>query len=287
MRALVRRLGTACLLCLAVPGCVSSLGSPTSSSRSLLDSFVFHPAPYPQGDWNPNDLRFEDAWFQAADGTRLHGWYCPAPDARAVVLYCHGNAGNVTSRYWPLKLLVEKLNVSVLCFDYRGYGKSEGTPTEDGILGDARAARRWLAERSGVAEADIVLLGNSLGGAVAVHLAARDGARGLVLENTFTSVPDVAASKVGSIPVQLSMKTRLDSLAKIGRYRGPLLQTHGDADRVVPFELGRKLFAAANPPKRFVAVPGGGHNGPPSREYVQALAEFLHSLPASPVEVAE
>jgi fermentation-respiration switch protein FrsA (DUF1100 family) len=256
-------------------GCLSPSGSLASVERS----FVFHPAPYPQGDWRADDLVHEEAWFQAADGTRLHGWYCPAANPRAVLLYTHGNAGNVTDCKGAARLLQEKLGVSVLVFDYRGFGRSEGTPTEEGILADARAARRWLAARAGVAEGDIVLLGRSLGGGVAVDLAARDGARGLILENTFTSVPEVAARQVRPLPVSSLMQVRLDSLSKIRAYNGPLLQTHGDADRLIPFDLGKRLYEAANPPKRFIPVPGGGHNDPPPREYYRALDEFLAALP--------
>jgi fermentation-respiration switch protein FrsA (DUF1100 family) len=180
---------------------------------------------------------------------------------------------------WTLRLLQEKLGVSVLGFDYRGFGRSEGTPGEAGILADARAARRWLAGRAGVAESDIVLVGRSLGGAVAVDLAARDGARGLVLENTFTSIREVAAGKTWPLPSHWLLTTRLDSLARIGAYRGPLLQTHGDSDRVIPYQLGVRLFEAANHPKRFVRVPGGDHNDAPSVEYYRAMDELLASLP--------
>ncbi len=255
-------------------GCLSPSGPLASLERSL----VFHPAPYPQGDWEAADLVHEDAWFQAEDGTRLHGWYCPADNPRAIMLYLHGNAGNVTSCKWPAKILQEKLGVSVLVFDYRGFGRSEGTPSEAGLLADARAARRWLADRTGVLARDIVLLGRSLGGAVAVHLAALDGAPGLILENTFTSLPEVAANKVWPLPVGSLMQVRLDSLSKIGAYKGPLLQTHGDADRLVPFEQGKRLFEAANAPKRYVPAPGGGHNDAPPLEYYRALNEFLATL---------
>jgi fermentation-respiration switch protein FrsA (DUF1100 family) len=262
------------VLALLSAGCGSFAGSSAGLERSVL----FHPSRYPEGDWQALDLVHEDAWFQAEDGTRLHGWFCPARAPRAVVLFAHGNAGNVAGRKWPLRFLQEKMGVSVLCFDYRGFGRSEGTPSETGILADARAARRWLAQRTGIAETDIVLLGQSLGGAVAVDLAAHDGARGLILESTFTSVPEAASrhlSSAGSL-----VQTRLDSLARIASYHGPLLQTHGDADRVIPFDLGKKLFDAANSPKRFVRVPGGGHNDPPSAEYCRALDEFFAALAA-------
>ena len=172
------------------------------------------------------------------------------------------------------------MSASVLVFDYRGYGRSEGVPSQAGILEDARAARRWLAGRAGVPERDIVLVGNSLGGAVAVDLAARGGARGLVLENTFSSLAELTEWHFGRLASLLVTRT-LDSKSKIGSYAGPLLQTHGDADTVVPYESGRRLFDAANGPKRFVAIPGGDHNDPPTREYLVALERFLKALPAS------
>src|SRR5262249_10423890 len=184
------QLGMALVLGIAAAGCTSAYNPSSGSLAALERSMIYCPAPYPQGDWDAADLIHEDAWFQSQDGTRLHGWFCPAQNPRAVVLYTHGNAGNVAGLKWTARLLQEKLRVSVLVFDYRGYGRSAGTPSEEGILADARAARRWLAARTGVAERDLVLLGRSLGGAVAVDLAARDGARGLILENTFTSMTE-------------------------------------------------------------------------------------------------
>jgi len=256
-------------------GCVSA--PDFSSLKPLEASVVFQPARFPVGDWKPRNLHFEDAGIATQDGLRLHGWYCEGKSPGAAVLFAHGNAGNVTDCYWKLRYLTEKLGVSVLCFDYRGYGKSEGTPSEEGILKDARAARRWLAIRNGISEKDIVLLGSSLGGAVAVDLAAKDGARGLILESTFTSLPEVADSKRPKLGSAMSIQ--LDSLAKIRNYHGPLLQTHGDADRVVPIALGEKLFQAANQPKQFIRIKRGIHMGPPSPEYQLALAQFIKSLP--------
>ena len=139
------------------------------------------------------------------------------------MLFCHGNGGNITHRVDALKMLHRRAGVSVLIFDYRGYGRSEGKPSEAGVLADARAARAWLAAREKIAEADVVLMGESLGGAVAVDLAARDGARALVLESTFSSLPDVAAYHYPWLPVRWVMRTRFDSAGKIGDYHGPLL----------------------------------------------------------------
>lgn len=244
------------------------------SPLTFEESLVFQPRQAPDGDWTL-EPGTEDAWFQSPTGGKLHGWFAAPEHPRAVVLFLHGNTGNVTYFKNYARLFREKLNAAVLVFDYRGYGKSEGTPSEVGVLDDARAARRWLAGRCGVRESDVVLVGHSLGGGVAVDLAARDGARALVLWSTFTSLPDVAKSHVPLLPVRTVMRNRLDSLAKIHDYHGPLLQTHGDADRVVPYELGEKLFAAANEPKKFVRVPGGGHNDPPSREFLAALDRLL------------
>ncbi len=169
---------------------------------------------------------------------------------------------------------------SVLVFDYRGYGRSEGTPNEAGILADARAARAWLAGRAGIQADQVVLLGESLGGGVQVDLAASDGARGLILLGTFSSLPDVAAAHYPWwLPVRLLMRTRLDSLAKIGRYHGPLLQIHGDHDSIVPLACARRLFEAANEPKELVVIGGGDHNDPLSPRALQAIDQFLERLP--------
>lgn len=265
------------LCLLAASGCVAG-SSPSSPLQALEHSLIYHPAAYPRGRW-PDQSRYEDVWFEASDGVRLHGWFAEAPNPRAVVLHCHGNAGNVSGLDWLVPLYRDYLRTSILVFDYRGYGKSEGKPSEAGILADARAARRWLAQRTGLRETDIVLSGSSLGGGVAVDLAAHDGARGLILENTYTSMPELAATKSLFRPLVPLMTTRLDSIHKIRRYHGPLLQTHGDADRLIPFAIGKKLFDAANEPKHFIPVPGGGHNDLPSDEFVHALDRFFDALP--------
>jgi fermentation-respiration switch protein FrsA (DUF1100 family) len=245
-----------------------------------LERMMVYQAAGPQPeDWRPPGLQYEDAHFESADGTRLYGWYCPVANPRARVLYCHGNGGNITYLWPELRMLTERLNVSVMAFDYRGYGRSEGTPSERGLLADARAARSWFAEREQIPEEQIVLYGRSLGGAVAVDLASHDGARGLVLESTFTSLPAVANDLLPLWPGML-MYSRYSSIKKIGDYRGPLLHAHGDADPLVPFAQGERLFAAANDPKRFVRIEGEGHNWAAPEYYVQTLDEFFASLPA-------
>ena len=244
----------------------------------MENSLIFFPSRYPIGEWQPGGIEFEDAWFQSEDGTRLHGWYVPHPNPVATVLFCHGNAGNITHRDGVLEVLHDYVGASVLIFDYRGYGQSEGRPTGAGVLADARAARTWLAAREKISERDVVLMGESIGGAVAVDLAARDGARALVLESSFDALPEVAAYHYPWLPVRWLMRTRFDSAGAIGRYHGPLLQAHGDADTIVPLRCGRRLFEAANEPKRFILLPGHDHNDPMPRVYYDALASFLEGL---------
>ncbi len=244
----------------------------------IENMLIFIPSRHPEGVWQPAGLAVEDARFEADDQTRLHGWYVPCDDARAVVLYLHGNAGNITDRTDILRILHRDVGATVLILDYRGYGRSEGSPNERGILADARAARAWLAQREGIAEDQIVLLGRSLGGAVAVDLAAKDGARALVLESTFSSMPDVASHHYRWLRVRWLMRTRLDSASIIGAYHGPLLQSHGRADTIVPYRFGERLFEAANEPKQLITFPVGDHNAFPPNSYYKELAVFLDEL---------
>jgi fermentation-respiration switch protein FrsA (DUF1100 family) len=241
------------------------------------ESLVFFPAKYPAGDWQPHGFQFEDVWFTAEDETPLHGWFVPHDRPRATALFLHGNAGNITHRDDVLRAL-HNLGVAIMIVDYRGYGRSEGKPSEQGVLDDARSARTWLAERTGLSPNDIVLMGESLGGAVATILASESPARGLVVENSFSCVPDVAAFHYPWLPVRL-MRTRLDAVAAIKNYHGPLLQFHGDADTIIPIELGRRLFDAANQPKRFVTISGADHNDPRSPQFAEELNCFLGELP--------
>jgi fermentation-respiration switch protein FrsA (DUF1100 family) len=247
----------------------------------LLEKKMIFPAPrYPAGDWDPVGLQFEDVYFAAADGTRLHGWYLEHPTPKAYVLYSHGNGEHVAYVAPLLEQLREDLSVSVFAYDYRGYGRSEGSPSEKGVLSDGRAAHAWLAERAGIPPAQVVLMGRSLGGAVAVDLATTTGTRGLILESTFPSMPEVAAQFYWWAPVRLLMQTRLNSAAKIKNYSGPLLQSHGMNDEIIPVSLGRKLYnAAASANKRFIAMPGIGHNDWPAPQYYAELARFIDELP--------
>lgn len=265
------------LIAMAAAGGCASLG-PLSPLRPMEQAIVFQPAVHPAGDWSPAGLKFEDVWFESEDGTRLHGWLVDHPQPRGVALFCHGNGGNVTVLAELLQTLNSRHRLAVMTFDYRGYGRSAGQPSETGVIQDARAARKKLAERMKLPERDIILMGQSLGGAVAVDLAAADGARALVLSSTFTSLPAVGASHLPWLLPRWNMTMRMDSLAKIERYQGPVLISHGDADEVIPFSHGEALYAAVPGPKRFYREPGGKHNDPGTAAYRQVLEEFLASL---------
>jgi len=251
----------------------------------LLENTLLYPAPRfpdPRGDWEATYLPHEDVEFASADGTKLHGWLVEHPAPRGVLLYLHGNGDCIGFLGPYLKDLRDNHQLTVFAFDYRGYGKSAGSPVEAGILADGDAAQKWLAQRTGRPPADIILMGRSLGGCVAVDLAARNGARAIILQNTTTSMPDAAARIYWFLPVRLLMKNRYDSLTKISRYKGPLLQSHGTADELIPYELGQRLFAAAPcQPKQFFSISGAGHNDLEPAEYEAALAAFLAALPPS------
>jgi uncharacterized protein len=193
----------------ATPG-----AAPDQPKGPTLDELLlFFPAKYPEGNWEPKGLRFEDARFTAKDGTRIHGWYCPCEKPRAVLLLAHGNTGHLSYLSGLLQYFQNDLRVTTLAFDYRGYGRSDGVATVEGVLEDARAARSFLANRAGVKEAEIVLMGRSLGGAVVVQLAAENAPRGLVLESTFSSLGDVASHHYGAAASLLIPADRLNSAA--------------------------------------------------------------------------
>jgi fermentation-respiration switch protein FrsA (DUF1100 family) len=163
-------------------------------AMTFLETWLVYPVPPREdGDWQAAGLDHEDVWFESADGVRLHGWFVPNAGAKRAVLYCHGNGEHVAYNADLVAELRDALSASAFIFDYRGYGKSEGRPDEPGCIADGLAAQRWLANRVGIPTGDVVLMGRSLGGAVAVAAAARQGAHALVLESTFSRMTDVAA----------------------------------------------------------------------------------------------
>lgn len=253
---------------------------PKERPQSVEEMLLFFPSKYPSGNWNPAELRFKDVNFAADDGTKLHGWYCESEKPRGVVLLAHGNAGHVASRAEWLRYLQSQLQVSVFIFDYRGYGRSQGKPTIDGALRDAKAARAKLRELARVTDADMLLMGESLGGAMVVQLAAESAPRGLILQSTFSSLRDVADVHYPRLSWLVSRRT-LNSVTKIAEYRGPLLQSHGDADTTIPFSAAEKLFLAANEPKLFFTVKNANHNDWLTDAYLKELDKFIDSSATS------
>lgn len=221
-------------------------------------------------------LAFESVELATEDGEKLHAWWVPAAGARGTVLMFHGNAGNISHRLDYL-LMFSRLGYSTLIMDYRGYGNSTGSPTEEGTYRDALAAWRYLTEKRGVRPADIVVFGESLGGAVASWLAARHRPRALVLASTFTSVTDLGAQVYWLLPVRLLSRFRYDNFANLKAIRSPVLIAHSRDDDIVPFAHGQKLFDAASEPKQFLETRGGHNEGLifVHEEWVRTLADFL------------
>lgn len=247
----------------------------------FFEETLIFPAPRVSDDRWTKEFQQEDVQFTSADGTKLHGWYFPVADSeqsRGTLLYSHGNGDCVAWLDTLAESMRRKYALNVFVYDYRGYGKSEGKPDGVGVLADGNAAQKWLSERENIPIDEIFLMGRSLGGGVSVHLAAENGARGLILESTFSRLSDVASSQFPWIPVRLMMRTKIDSIDKIGNYKGPLLQSHGNADSLIPFEQGKALFDAANGPKEFIELDGMDHNDPQSGEYYDKLREFLNAL---------
>ncbi|MEM8865711.1 MAG: alpha/beta hydrolase [Planctomycetota bacterium] len=254
---------------------------------TCFERWLVYPAPpYDRSDWSPGGEEFEDVDFQSTDGTKLHGWLLELDQSDRVVLYFHGNGEQVADNADLISFLSEHLNATVFLFDYRGYGKSEGKPHEEGLIADGIAAQRWLADRTGKPADEILLVGRSIGGGVAVACAAELGAEALVLQSTFNRLTDAAANHFPWLPVRLLMRNRYDSMKRIQQYDGPLFMSHGTADSVVPIELGRQLFdAAPSDKKEFFEIEDRDHNDPQTSDYYHALQDFLGSeVDSEPVE---
>lgn len=224
-------------------------------------------------------LPFEEVWLRAEDGVRLQAWFVPAPQDRGTILFFHGNAGNLSHRLESLELF-HRLGWSTLILSYRGYGRSEGRPSERGTYRDAEAAWRHLVEERGTPPRRIVLFGRSLGGGVAAWLAERRTPAGLVLESTFTSVADLASEIYPFVPARLLVRFRYPTLARLPGIRCPVLVVHSPDDEIIPYRHGRRLWEAAREPKRFVQLRGGHNEGfrTTGPTYHRGLAAFLGSL---------
>lgn len=246
--------------------------------------FIYFPEMGRQDRATPALLRlpYEEVRIVTTDGETLHGWFVPAREARATVLFLHGNAGSIVHRLDWLPMF-QRLRLSVLMIDYRGYGASSGSPSEDGTYADGGAAWRHLTEERRIPPERIVVFGESLGGAIAAQLAARSRPAALVLHSTFTSAPDLAADLYPFLPARLLTRFSYDALASVQALRCPLLVAHSPQDEIVPVAHGRRLYDAAIGPKEWLELAGSHNDGFifMRTEWVHRFDEFLQRhLPA-------
>ena len=247
----------------------------------LEEKFIYFPEKYPRGIYE--DARsvphLRDCWMTAEDGVKIHGWLAPADSAIATVVISHGNGGNI-SYLLPVMRELQRRGLSVLMYDYRGYGRSEGSPDEEGIYRDGRAAFDYAVKLPEVEAERIILWGTSLGGAVAVDVATQRPAAALILESTFSSAKDVARTAYPFLPARFFLRTKFNSVEKIQKIRIPLLFMHGTHDSIIPIELGRRLFRVAHNPKEFYEIPAADHNDTFSvggAEYFETVIRFART----------
>lgn len=244
----------------AIPIFLGTLLLPSPVCAALEHIFLYFPATEIVMTPASIGLKFEDVSFRASDGTRLHGWYLQGEKDQPLVLFCHGNAGNISHRVDNLRLFRD-LGLSVFIFDYRGYGQSEGKANEAGTYSDMRGALNWLKEK-GWSEQQMIYFGRSLGAAVALQLAIEQPPAGLVLESPFTSIEAIGKELYPMLWMLAgwALDVRYDNIVKINQLKAPLLIFHGAEDEIIPSQMGRELFERAQQPKQFYSIPFAGHN---------------------------
>ena len=246
-------------------------------------SLVYHPSRQLEATPDQMEMDYEDVSLQTSDGVKLHGWFVPAATPKGTVLMFHGNGGNISHRLDTIAIF-HRLGYNAMIIDYRGYGRSEGSPGEEGTYRDASAAWAYLTGTRKVEADEIVLFGRSLGAAVATWLAVEKHSAGLIIESAFTSVPDFGAEVYRFLPVRLLARIHYDTLGRIDKLRCGLLVIHSPDDEVIPYHHGQKLFEAAKEPKRFLEISGRHNDGfiTSGSVYTNALAEFLaESIPSA------
>jgi len=242
------------------------------------NSIIYHPQKYPIGLWDTSNmpLPIQDVWFQAEDGVKLHGWYVPSDEAVATFLFFHGNAGNITHRLENIFFL-HHLKLNVFIFDYRGFGRSEGNPNEEGIQLDSQAAYDTVLTQPGVSVPSLFIFGRSLGGAFAAYTASKNPAAGLILESTFTNAVDMADKMLPIIPSWF-ISSKLNTQGYVANLKMPKLFIHGTTDTLIPYTMGRELYKGAAEPKEFYSIVEGGHNNSwqvGGKEYFDTIQEFI------------
>jgi uncharacterized protein len=241
--------------------------------------FVFYP--FASLDYQPDGRRYpySSVYFHAQDGEKLHGWFFPGPKGAPVLLFCHGNAGNISHRLENIELLLES-GLGVFIFDYRGYGNSTGKPSENGVYMDGLGAFDWLTTDGGVSPDDVVAFGRSLGAAVALETALERRMRAVVIESPFISTREMAKTMFPFMLLTPILPENFNNRRKIQAIKIPILVIHGDRDRIVPFSMGERLYRLAPEPKRFHRIPGAGHNDTylvGGKAYFDMLAAFAES----------
>lgn len=241
--------------------------------------FIYYPnlvLPIIPADPGSIGLPFENIFFETGDGLRLSGWFIPKEGSPGVLLFCHGNAGNIGHRLDSVQLF-HRLGLEVFIFDYRGYGESEGKPTEEGTYKDAEAAWRYLVEERRVNPDRIVIFSRSLGGGIASWLASRHTPGALILESTFTSIPDIAARIYWFMPVRLILRFKYDTAERLSKVNCPTLIIHSRDDEMMPFIHGQRLFEIAPEPKRFLELTGIHNDGfiTSGAQYEERLKAFI------------
>ncbi|MBI4063758.1 MAG: alpha/beta hydrolase [Elusimicrobia bacterium] len=245
----------------------------------LEQANLYHPERIIEATPQAVGLNFEDVWLTAADGVKIHGWWIGHQNFKQAVLFCHGNGGNISHRLETIKAFYD-LGFYVFIFDYRGYGQSEGSPSEKGLYQDALAAYQFLTKEKKVSPEKIVLFGESLGGAVAADLAGNVEVGAVVTEGALSSVKDMARVVYPFLPFHLFVRQKFDAAGKLSRVSAPKLIIHSRQDDIIPFELGEKLYRLAKDPKEFFEI-SGTHNdarfeaGP---AYWQKIQLFLSKL---------
>lgn len=241
--------------------------------------FVFHPQT--DFDMTPDQLglQYESINFNTDDGTKLHGWFFPLPEKSPVILFCHGNAGNISHRLWNIQKLLAH-GFQVFIYDYRGYGKSNGKPSRKGLYLDGLAAYDFLVKKRGISPDRIILFGRSLGAAIATEIAVQKKANRLILESAFTSTKAMARTMPLFALLSPFLPAHYNNLKKINHITIPKLIIHGNRDEIIPFSMGERLFEAGAEPKAFYAIEGAGHNDTwviGGRKYFETLKQFIQS----------
>jgi uncharacterized protein len=224
-------------------------------------------------------LDYEDLTLTTTDGIELNAWWIPVQNARATLLFFHGNAGNISHRLDSINIFNE-LGLSVLIIDYRGYGKSTGKPSEEGTYIDAETAWTYLIKEKKINPDNIVIFGRSLGGAIGSWLAEKHPAAGLIIESSFTSIAEIGKHYYPYLPASLLTRIKYPSIERMKNIHTPLLVIHSINDEIVPYKFGQRLFEAANKPKTFLDINGGHNDGYTfsGQSYIDGLNLFISDI---------